>query len=150
MSTWATKHELMAEEDRLWGELHSLVDLIPKEQVESPGYFEEGWSAKDLVGHIGCWLAEGGVVLERIRFGTYRPEEIDVDGTNQQCIEATRNVPFDIVRAQAFAARARMLSAWGALTEDDPEADVWIRKAGPEHYREHLPRLREWLAELSD
>jgi DinB family protein len=150
MSTWAPKNELMAEEDRLWGELHSLVDSIPKEQVATPGYFEEGWSAKDLVGHIGCWLAEAGVILERIRFGTYRPEEIGVDGMNQQCLEAMKDVPFDTVRAQAFAARARMLSAWGTLTEDNPEADVWIRKAGPEHYREHLPRLREWLAELGD
>jgi hypothetical protein len=23
-----------------------------------------------------------------------------------------------------------------------------VRKAGPEHYAEHLPRLREWVKEL--
>jgi hypothetical protein len=28
------------------------------------------------------------------------------------------------------------------------EADRWVRKAGPEHYAEHLPRLREWVKEL--
>ena len=28
-------------------------------------------------------------------------------------------------------------------------ADVWLRKAGPDHYAEHLPRLREWVKELS-
>jgi mycothiol maleylpyruvate isomerase-like protein len=138
----------MAEEDRLWAELHSLVDSIPKDEVEKPGYFAEGWSAKDLVAHLGCWFAEAGAVLERIRFGTYRPEEIEVDPTNRHCYEAMKDVPFDTVRAQATAARTRMLSAWGGVAEDDPDADAWIRKAGPEHYREHLPRLREWLGEL--
>jgi hypothetical protein len=140
----------MAEEDRLWTELRTLVDSMPQDQVTTPGYFPEGWSAKDLLAHIGSWLAEAGVVLERIRFGTYRPEEIDVDAMNRQFYEAMKDVPFPTVRAQAWAARSRMLSAWGALTEDTPEADTWIRKSGPDHYREHLPRLRDWLAELGD
>jgi hypothetical protein len=58
------------------------------------------------------------------------------------------DVPFDTVRSQAIASRNRMLEAWRALPEGTPDADAWIRKAGPEHYAEHLPRLREWLAEL--
>ena len=137
----------MAEEDRLWTELHRLVDMLPEDEVDAPGYFAEGWSAKDLVAHVGSWLAEAGVVLERIRFGTYRPEEIDIDATNKAFYEAMKDVPFRTVRAQASAARARMLSAWGALPQDDPEAERWIRKAGPEHYTEHLPRLRAWVDE---
>ena len=36
-----------------------------------------------------------------------------------------------------------------SLPPDPPEeATWWIRKAGAEHYAEHLPRLREWVAEL--
>ena len=31
----------MAEEDRLWTELHDLVDALPRDKVEEPGYFEE-------------------------------------------------------------------------------------------------------------
>jgi hypothetical protein len=42
-----------------------------------------------------------------------------------------------------------MLGAWGAIDDGTQDADAWIRKAGPEHYAEHLPRLREWVAELS-
>jgi enoyl-CoA hydratase len=34
------------------------------------------------------------------------------------------------------------------LSEATPEAVFWIRKSGAEHYDEHLPRLREWVAEL--
>lgn len=138
----------MAEEERLWTELHALVDTLPVDKVEAPGYFAEGWSAKDLVAHIGSWLAEAGVVLERIRFGTYRAEEIDVDAMNEEFHAAMHDVSFRDVRAQGIAARNRMLRAWGSLPEDSPEADRWIDKAGPTHYAEHVPRLREWVREL--
>jgi hypothetical protein len=140
--------ELLTEEERLWTELHDLVDALPRGKVEEPGYFDEGWSAKDLVGHIGSWLAEAGVVLERIRSGTYRPEEIVIDDMNKVFYDSMHDVAFHDVRAQAIAARNRMLRAWRSLPESSPEADRWINKAGPEHYAEHLPRLREWVEEL--
>ena len=139
----------MAEEDRAWTELHDLIDALPGERVSTPGYFPEGWSAKDLVAHIGSWLAEAGVMLERMRSGTYRADEIDVETMNRRFYESMRDVPFSTVRAQASAARTRMLGAWGAIDDGTQDADAWIRKAGPEHYAEHLPRLREWVAELS-
>lgn len=138
----------MAEEERLWTELHELVDALPEDSVEEPGYFVEGWSAKDVLAHIGSWLAEVGVVLEQIRFGTYRPAEIDVDAMNRAFYEAMHDVPFPVVRAQGVAARNRMLRAWAALPAESAEADRWISKAGPEHYAEHLPRLVEWVGEL--
>ena len=52
------------------------------------------------------------------------------------------------MRAQAITARERMRRAWGSLSEHSPEADRWIDKAGPAHYAEHLPRLREWVQQL--
>lgn len=141
--------QLRADEERIWEELHLLVDSLPVDKVDQPGYFQEGWSAKDLIAHIGSWLAEAGVVLERIRFGTYHPEEIDIDAMNQAFYDAMHDVPFAVVRAQGIAARNRMLRAWRSLPEESPEADRWIRKAGPDHYEEHLPRLREWVSELA-
>jgi hypothetical protein len=140
--------ELIAEEDRLWAELHKLVDSLPQDKFEEPGYFAEGWSAKDLVAHIGSWAAEAGVVLERIRSHTFRPEEIDVDAMNQAFYDSMHDVGFRDVRAQAIIARNRMMRAWISLPESSTEADRWISKAGPEHYAEHLPRLREWVDQL--
>ena len=148
MSQQGPDRELIAEEERLWTDLHALVDSLPQDKVGEPGYFAEGWTAKDLVAHIGSWLAEAGVVLERIRFGTYRPEEIDVDAVNETFYESMHDVAFPDVRAQATAARNQMLRAWRSLPEPSPEADRWITKSGPEHYAEHLPRLREWVKEL--
>lgn len=140
---------MRADEERIWEELHLLVDSLPVDRVDQPGYFQEGWSAKDLIAHIGSWLAEAGVVLERIRFGTYQPEEVDIDAMNQAFYDAMHDVPFAVVRAQGIAARNRMLRAWRSLPADSQEADRWIHKAGPDHYAEHLPRLRKWVSELA-
>ena len=38
--------------------------------------------------------------------------------------------------------------AWYALPVRTPEAAWWVAKAGPEHYGEHVDRLREWVAAL--
>ena len=143
-----TASELMRAEDAGWNELHPLIDSLPPEEAERPGYYPEGWSASDLLGHIGSWLAAAGAVLERIRAGTYRREEIDIDAWNERFLEAMKGVPYQDVKAQALTARARMLQAWGELAELTPEAAFWIKKSGAEHYHEHLPRLREWVAEL--
>jgi catechol 2,3-dioxygenase-like lactoylglutathione lyase family enzyme len=140
--------DLRKAEDEGWHELHALIDSVPSDAVERPGYFEEGWSVKDLLAHIGAWLAQAGVALEQIGAGTYRAEEIDVDALNGRYLETLRTLPFDVVRAQADAARTRMLIASAAVGEPDADADFWIRKAGPDHYAEHLPRLREWVDEL--
>ena len=145
----APDQQLFDDEERLWTELNRLVGSLPAGEVAKPGYFEEGWSAKDLVGHIGSWLAEAGVVLERIDAGTYRPEEIDIEAMNEAFYGSLHDVPFPDVRAQTIAARNRMLRAWRSLPERSAEGDRWIAKAGPEHYTEHLPRLQEWIRELN-
>jgi hypothetical protein len=143
-----TASELMADEDAGWDELHALMDSLTLEEAETPGYYPEGWSAKDLLAHIGSWLAEAGVFLLRIRVGTYKLEELDIDAMNLTFFEIMKDVPLQTVRAQASAARARMLLAWGELPELPREATFWIRKAGADHYAEHLPRLREWVTQL--
>jgi len=139
--------ELRKAEDEGWHELHALIDSLPPDSVERAGYFEEGWSAKDLLAHVGAWLAQAGVALEQIGSGTYRPNEIDVDALNGRYLEALRELPFDVIRAQADASRTRMLIAAAGVTSPDDEAAFWLRKAGPDHYAEHLPRLRDWVKE---
>ena len=140
---------LMTEEDELWHELHSTMDAFEPEQALAPGYYPEGWSAKDALAHIGTWLAEAGAALEQLRGGTYvelRSEEIDE--LNQRFLDAMRDASLGDVKAQAIAARSKMLRAWRDVSSQEDVAQDWIRKAGPDHYREHLPRLKEWLGKL--
>jgi hypothetical protein len=144
----AATFELLTAENEGWSELHELLDALTAQQAELPGYYSEGWSAKDLLAHLGAWLAEAGVCLERIAAGTYRLEEIDVDVMNRASLEAMKDLPFRTVHAQASASRTRMLAVWRTLPEPTSDAAFWIRKSGPEHYGQHLPRLREWVREL--
>ena len=142
--------DLRKAEDEGWHELHALIDSVPAAAVELPGYFDEGWSVKDLLAHIGAWLAQAGVALEQIGSGTYRAEAIDVDALNGRYLETLRALPFDVVRAQADAARTRLLIASAAVGErargdggsppgkggvsrQQADAAFWIRKAGPDH-----------------
>ena len=144
----ATKRELLRSEDAGWSELIGLIESLSPAEMEQPGYYPEGWSVKDLMAHIGSWQAEAGQILQQIRMGTYRGRPVDVDGMNKRFYEANKDLPLSVVRAELWAARNRMLSEWSDLPEVNLEAEEWFVESGPEHYEEHLPRLREWVKEL--
>jgi len=141
---------LVEDERRWWGEFQALLASLSPEQAERPGYFREGWSVKDLLAHIAAWLAEAGLVLEQIRVGTFTGRDLDIEAMNAVFLEANRPEPLRVVHVEAHAARTRLLQEVGQLVGVTTQADVWLRKAGPEHYAEHLPRLREWVKVLSD
>lgn len=140
---------LVEDERRCWGEFQALLASLSPEQAERPGYFLEGWSAKDLLAHVAGWLAEAGQVLEQVRVGTFTGRDMNVEDRNAVFLEANRPQPLRVVHAEAYAARTRLLQEVGQLVGITAVADLWLRKAGPEHYAEHLPRLREWVKELS-
>jgi len=140
---------LVEDERRSWGEFQALLASLSPEQAERPGYFLEGWSAKDLLAHVAGWLAEAGQVLEQVRVGSFTGRDMDIEGRNAVFLEANRPQPLRVVHAEAYAARTRLLQEVGQLVGITAVADLWLRKAGPEHYAEHLPRLQEWVKQLS-
>ena len=144
-----TLEHLVKREASSWNELMSLVEPLTPEEAALPGYYPDaGWTAKDLLAHIGIWLAEAGVMLYRIMAGTYRPDDVDIEALNRTFLETMREVEYEIVRAQCWAARARMLHVLSRLEQRGRDALWWFEKAGPDHYEEHIPRLREWVKEL--
>ena len=140
--------ELEAER-RGWYEVLALVrSLTPRECIE-PGYYRDpDWTVRDVVAHLGTWLAEAQVQFERISAGTYEGHDVDIDGLNAALLEAMVGQPWEVAWLQAQAARTRMLDEWRTLAVRNDEAAWWIRKAGNEHYGEHLARLAEWTQEL--
>lgn len=144
----ASKRELIEEEDSSWNEFNGLIESVDPSRMEEPGYSDE-WSVKDLIGHVGGWLSEAGVVLEQIRMGTYADRDLDVDAMNRELYEANRDLPPSVVRAECFSARNRMLHELEMLPEVTPKAEEWFRESGARHYAEHLGRLRDWVSELS-
>lgn len=149
MTDTRDRHADLAGEREAWERLHAVMRRITPEIADVPGYFAEGWTAKDAVAHLGTWMAEGAQVLRQIAAGTYREGELDVDAANARFLAAMRDIPLDTVHLQAASARSELLRAWQALPEITPAAAYWLRKAGPDHLAEHLPRLEEWLEELA-
>ena len=132
-----------------WYELLGLVrSLTPAERAE-PGYYDAPvWSVRDVVAHLGAWLAEAEIQLERIGAGSYEGHELDIDALNADFLAKLGDQPWGIAWLQANAGRTRMLQAWYGLVVRDDEAAWWVRKSGCDHYAEHNGRLREWSAEL--
>jgi hypothetical protein len=134
-----------------WYRLSSLVRGLPEEQRLTPGYYRDpDWNLRDLVAHVGTWLAEAQAQFERITAGTYRGHDVDIDALNAALLDAMADQPWDVAWVQANAGRTRMLDAWYELREPNDEAAWWIRKAAGEHYAEHLDRLAAWVEELDE
>jgi hypothetical protein len=144
----ATKRELWDAEESAWIELTDLIRGLSAEQLAEPGYLAEGWSIKDLLAHLACWMAEAQCALERIRVGTYADEDLDVDELNQIFYEVNRDQPLSVVRSELYSARNQMLLEWNALSEVTHDAEEWFLESGARHFDEHVPRLRAWIGEL--
>jgi hypothetical protein len=134
-----------------WAEILALVELLTPDERTVPGYFRDpDWTVKDLVAHLGWWHAEARSELLKIATRMYEAHDFDIDRHNAEVLTAHKDEPWDLVRSRATAARAWMLEAWFGLRDRSRAANQWVRKAGAEHYGEHLDRLRVWTAELID
>jgi hypothetical protein len=138
-------------ERRGWYELVDLVRSLTTAECLEPGYYRNpDWAVRDVVAHLGTWLAEAEIQLERIGAGTYDGHDFDVDRLNASLLLAMDDQPWDVAWLQANAGRSRMVAEWNALPKPTDEAAWWIRKSGGNHFAEHLSRLREWTSELVD
>lgn len=141
--------EIDLERER-WTEIETICRSLSSDERERHGYFDDdgGWSIKDMVGHLGAWMAQAEIHLLRIEAGTEDHGPEDIDALNAQFLAALHDQAWATVWTQAISARAQMLRVWVRLPARSSDADAWVRKAGAEHHLEHLPRLREWVEEM--
>jgi hypothetical protein len=137
-------------ESELWTEIVALCRGLTPDQRLRPGYYRDpDWTVKDMLAHLGTWMAEAEIQLLRIESGTYVEEPLDIDALNAEFLAALRDQDWSTVWTQAISGRAQMYAVFARIRERSAPADWWVRKAGAEHESEHLPRLREWVAELA-
>jgi Mycothiol maleylpyruvate isomerase N-terminal domain len=145
----ATYEAEIEAERRGWYEMAALVRTLSPDECLEPGYYRDpDWTVRDVVAHLGTWLAEAEIQLERINVDTYEGHAVDIDGLNASFLEAMRDQPWEVAWVQANAGRSRMIEEWFDVVEPSAEAAWWIRKSGGDHYAEHIDRLRDWVAEL--
>jgi hypothetical protein len=134
-----------------WSEISGLIHMLTPDERLAPGYFRDpDWSVKDLVAHFGAWLDEAATQLTNMAAHSYEPHDVDIDARNADVLAATRDESWETVWSHAAEPRAYMLEHWFAQRAPSDTANWWVRKAGAEHYGEHLARLRTWVAELVD
>ncbi|HYI66398.1 MAG TPA: hypothetical protein VEW95_05705 [Candidatus Limnocylindrales bacterium] len=134
-----------------WSEITALIHLLNPDERLAPGYFRDpDWTVKDLIAHLGAWLEEAANQLTNIAARSYEPHDVDIDARNGDVLAATRDQQWETVWTRAASARAYMLQHWFAQRAPSDVASWWVRKAGAEHYGEHLPPLRRWVAVLVD
>lgn len=132
-----------------WYQVERLIrSLTPAECMVRGYYHDPDWAVRDLAAHLGTWLAEAAVQLERIQAGTYEGHDVDIEALNARFLDAMSDQPWDVAWILATSARSRMLQNWAALAQSTDEAEWWIHKSGTEHYAEHIERLEAWVAEL--
>lgn len=136
----------LASEQRGWEAIERLVAELTPAEAAVVGYLP-GWSVKDLVAHLAGWAAEAGMELERAEPGS-GSIDLPVDAKNRIFVDANRDQPLEVVLGEARTARNRMIQDLRSLGRIPEAAARAVRKAGPEHYLEHLPRLQQWVAEL--
>jgi hypothetical protein len=144
------REQLMRDEDAEWAKFCQAIGDRSDAELQRPWLGPDQWSTKDLMFHVGAWMAECGRMLERIRAGTFdRSEEdaLDTDAKNREWHGVSRGLDLLTVRVELAASRSRMLEEFGHLPEVTGDALEWFEESGPIHYREHTADLRAWHPE---
>jgi hypothetical protein len=142
-----------------WEVLGSAVDSFSDREMEQPGVVE-GWSGKDLLGHIAFWAEKAATDLRHIAAG--RPQDVEapggeeaVDVWNERESKARAGRSLSDIREEwlsSFEAAMAALAEFPAerLEENVKGATVLERFAGDtyEHYREHEAQLVAWRRSL--
>ncbi len=138
-----------------WQALGSAVDSFSDAEMEQPGAVE-GWTAKDLLGHIAFWTQEAARNLQLIASGkgdeVVRPgSDAAVDEWNEREYQLRKDRPLAEVREEWLDSFQKAMQALADFPAAMLEAKVNEETALAslavdtfEHYREHMAQLIEW------
>ncbi len=162
MDVQMTKTRLLATLRSKRAEWDAVLSEVPAAQMDEPGVAGD-WSVKDIVAHLTYherWFADR--LDESLRGEIYVPTEMDrmpFDERNDRIYQKNRRRPAAEVLAESRQVFQRLVEGVQAhseafLTEPQqfegvPEAvTIWKMLRGDvyEHYGEHLPSIKSWLA----
>ncbi len=139
------KMELLNQEEERWNQISGLLDKVP--DWETPGV-ADGWSAKDLLGHLAAWHAVTIDRLEQLRMkGELPPPPEDIDAFNAKTCEENKDLSLHDVKVMSGASRHRFREEVAMLPEDEAnkfERMIYANAHG--HYEEHIPQIQGYLA----
>ncbi len=159
MSGTATKADAERELVEAWQALASAVDSFSDLEVEQAGVVE-GWSVKDLLGHIAFWSQEAARNLGLVAAGkadeVHRPEgDKAVDEWNERERRLRQERPVHDLREEWLESFQEAMQALAAFPseklrekfEGRTVLEVFAEDTY-DHYREHSAHLAAWRREV--
>ena len=154
-----TKADVEHQMLQAWEALASAVDSFSDVELAQPGVVE-GWSVKDLLGHIAFWSQRAAESLQLIAAG--RSDEINfpadvaaVDEWNERERRLRQDRPLPDVREEWLESFQRAMQALADFPAEKLEEKAkgqtvlrWFAIDTYEHFREHLAHLNAWRREL--
>jgi hypothetical protein len=157
-----TKEKLLAQIQREWNALLSVVERLSPEQMVTPD--AGGWSPKDNLAHLSEWMRAlmGYHMDRRPRHKVLRvPEEVtkdwDFDVINPVLFERNRDRSIQDVLGELKRVYAELVKKLEAIPfedlmkprhDDDPEKRpllAWVLSDTSEHFAEHRATLEKAL-----
>jgi uncharacterized protein (TIGR03083 family) len=149
------KESALKKVDEEAANLQKALEGLSNEQMEQP--FLDGWSVRDLMGHILGWQRESTMMLERMARGERpAPEGTDYskpDEWNAKFALAVAGVNPNTVIASWRQANGNFVRAAQAMPEDrfkakddgtPSTASRILEGNGYGHFREHIEHIQTW------
>ena len=154
-----TKADVEHQMLQAWEALASAVDSFSDVELVQPGVVE-GWSVKDLLGHIAFWSQQGAHNLQAIAAGeadtVHRPDSESVTAEwNERERKHREGKDLPALRQEWLDSFQEAMQALADCPPEKLEEQFRGRSALAlfaedtyEHYREHRAHLAAWRREL--
>jgi len=145
-----SREYLIGELETAFAELKQSIDGLSAEQMLQPWY--DGWTVRDILGHIIGWHLAMEDVLDRMARGERpAPEGADYNDSNAwnaRFAEIWKTQTPEAAISELSASKERFVAAARRVPEERFEEGRTAHRAlagnGAHHYREHAPAIREW------
>ena len=131
--------------DASWAGWLAALRGIPDDRLLEPGVCD-GWSGKDLIGHVAYWDNDALADIERIMTGAeWQPQ--DVDARNAAAAAANAGRSLEDLRTEMGRTHEAVVVALRGLAPDEARALRICREIAEDtwqHYDEHAAQVRVW------
>lgn len=128
-----------------WDAFVAAIQAVPRDRFESPD-FAGGWSAKDILGHVTTWEAEGAKAIRHYFLTGRKYTYPDVEEYNASEVARKRALTATVVWAEARRVHQELVTLLEGLDESHFAPDGYVartaREEAVEHYHEHAAQLK--------
>ena len=140
------RKQLLARVDGRWRDFKSAWERLDDASLAEPAL--DGWSVKDVIGHLATWEDETLKALPLLLAGKRPPLYRGIDRFNAVQIDAKRQQSLKDVIEQADVAHSRLLRYIETAPESAFATETRFRHRlrldTYSHYPEHTEAIRRW------